>query len=309
MSSSCHKQKSLCASEGKTSLLAQLALKGHTVALGSAYIKQEVQIFPLWGTVTDTQLASLPRSVSKIRLHRPGPFPGYLASFVLVSFPSFVILAPSMSSNQNTPACDNFLNTLFGLVFFNPTDCELPTSTSTSFCRLSTITHFSLPNKLDQHHFRVLKIVDSNPFPLPPQSGGSRIRLNTCVSHEWVPHLCHNETHSIWLGKRVEEPHFLWLGWRLWSQKYLLEKLWSAGATWKLLDVERSSEGTRKKIGEKKARLITRVLIIWVQYSGTGCQFLCSATHFIMSYGKELWIPASESLGHFMSLHTSVSLF
>lgn len=308
MSSSCHKQKSLCASEGKTSLLAQLALKGHTVALGSAYIKQEVQIFPLWGTVTDTQLASLPRSVSKIRPHRPGPFPGYLASFVLVSFPSFVILVHLYPPTRTLqPVTISWIRCLDSYFLIQLTVSFLP-ALALLFCRLNIITHFSLPNKLDQHHFRVLKIVDSNPFPLPPQSGGSRIRLNTCVSHEWVPHLCHNETHSIWLGKRVEEPHFLWLGWRLWSQKCLLEKLWSAGATWKLLDVERSSEGTRKKIGEKKARLITRVLIIWVQYSGTGCQFLCSATHFIMSYGKELWIPASESLGHFMSLHTSVSL-
>lgn len=60
-------------------------------------IKKEVQLLLLWGAVTDTQPASLPRSVSMTRPHGPGPFPGYLASVMLLSLSSFVILGPSIS--------------------------------------------------------------------------------------------------------------------------------------------------------------------------------------------------------------------
>lgn len=44
----------------------------------------------------------------------------------------------------------------------------------------------------------------------------------------------------------------------------------------------------KKLIGENKTSLITRVLITRVQHSGTGWQFLLSATPFIMSSGKAL---------------------
>lgn len=73
---------------------------------------------------------SLPTSLSKTRPHGPGPFPGYLASVVLLSLP-FAILSPCICSDYNTPACDNFLNMLFGHVFFSPTGHKLPTSSST----------------------------------------------------------------------------------------------------------------------------------------------------------------------------------
>lgn len=178
-------------------------------------------------------------------------------------------------------------------------------------CRLSIITHSSIPNKLDQHHFRVLKIVKSNPFPLPPQSGGSswlgaESAWRPVWWQEWIPPLYH----SVWLSKWVEEPHFLWLGWRWWSQNQLLEEALVCKNNMETAGYSKEQWGGDKKkiLGEKKASLITRVLITRVQHLAAGCQFLLSATHFMMSSGKALWIPAPEGFGHFMSLHTSVSL-
>lgn len=177
---------------------------------------------------------------------------------------------------------------LFGLKFFNPTISFLPFLS----CKLSIITHFSLPSKLDQHHFKVLKIVEFNPFLLPPQSGdsswlGAESGWKLVWCHEWIPHLCHTLFDLVREWRSLTSP-----GWAEGGRvkNSSLRKLWCVTATWKLLDVERSSKEIRKKlIGEKKASLITGVLIIRVQHSGTGWQFLLSATHFIMSSGKALW--------------------